>query len=354
MADPDPPPRVGSGPFAVALADLDGDDVLDAAFLDATPQLCTLHGQNNGKLTLVACVPLTEAATALGVAALGPGKSMSLLTAGRQLTVFSVGPSLTPVAPIALPLTGTATALQVAAVAPCDGSPDPCCGQDILVSDGTAGEVAVYFANTGCDGSLRGPQRFAVGSDPVAVTWADLDGDGAGELATANQGMPPLTVLGPRGVATFTGCTQPALRRPSALLALDLDHDGGRVLVLADEDDASLRLLRVLQPTGPLSLDCGDAAGERIPVAADPRALAAADLNGDGTQDLVVAHGSPPALGVLLGGAGTLDAELLFPLGVALRGVAVRALHRDARPPFDIAVASSGDGTIRVLRSAYR
>ena len=56
-------PKVGAAPFAVALGDLDGDGAWDAAVLDATPQLCTLQGNNDGTLTRRRCVLLAEPAS---------------------------------------------------------------------------------------------------------------------------------------------------------------------------------------------------------------------------------------------------------------------------------------------------
>lgn len=348
-----PGPRIGTSPIAVALGDLDGDGALDAVILDAETQLCTLRGHNDGTLTTAVCVPLVEPAAALGLAALrGPG-SADLLTAGRALTAYTMQPDLTPSNPVRYPLTGSATALRPAYVK-CDGLADRrACPEDVLISDGEAGEVAVFYENP--DGRLRGPQRFPVASRPTALLYADLDGDGAAELVTANQGAVPLTILGPRGVATFTGCRggrlTPPLRRPSAVAALDLDHDGSRVLIVADEEDASLRLLRVAR-TGPFTLDCGEAAEARLSVAADPLALLTTDLDADGSEDLLIAHGAPSAVSLLRGGPGGLAAPLVFPIGSAVRGLASGDLDHDGRP--DVVVASSGDSTVYILRSAFR
>jgi hypothetical protein len=348
--------RVGSGPLAVALADLDGDGAVDAAVLDATPQVCTLRGHNDGTLTPAACVPVAAPAAALGLAALAAAGRTSLLVAGQKLDVYTADSELMPALAATYPLAGTAAALQTAAVAPCDRGSDPCrCRPAVLVGDGAASEIALFYANQACDGSLAGPQHYPVGAPPVAVTAADLDGDGAAELVSASRAAPPLTVLGPRGVATFTRCTAgraaPASAQPSAVAALDLDRDGSRVLVVADQATATLRLLRASR-SGPLTLDCGDGADAQVAVAADPVALATADLDGDGAEDLVVAHGTPAGLSVLLGTPGALASPRVFPLGSALTGVAVGDLNQDGRP--DVVAASRGDATVVVLRGAYR
>lgn len=344
---------IGSAPIAVALGDLNGDHALDAAVLDAGTQLCTLLGHDDGTLRDPDCVSLAEPAAALGLASLRQAGRVDFVTAGSVLTTYTVGPDRRPIDPVRYPLSGMATSLLPAYVK-CDRLTDrSACRQDVLLSDGGAAEVAVFFANS--DGSLRGPQRYPVGTAPAAVLFADLDHDDQAELVTANLGASPLTVLGPRGVATFSGCrdgrVQPNLDKPSALAAIDLDHDGRSVLVIADRAAASIRLLRVSR-TGPITLDCGDDAQARLPVAADPLALAVDDFDGDGNQDLVIAHGSPPAVSLLLAGPGGLAPPLVFSVGSAVRGLAVGDLDKDGRP--DVVVASSGDATVSILRSAFR
>lgn len=344
-----------TAPLAVALGDLDGDGAVDAAYLDATPQLCTLRGHNDGTLTAGVCVALAEPAVALAISELGGAGHASVLVAGHTLAVYPTLADLTPTTPLRYPLTGSATALLPAYVK-CDGLATlRQCHRDVLVSDGPSSEVAVFFASPDADGSLRGPQRFPVAEGPLTLLFADLDGDGAAELITANAGTVPLTILGARGVATFTGCSagraQPLLRRPSALAALDLDHNGRRVLVVADAQDASLHLLRATA-SGPFTLDCGEAAAARLPVDADPVALASADFDGDHSDDLLVAHGSPPRLSLLLGGPDGLLAPRGYALWDTVRGFAVADLDHDGHP--DVVVASSSATALPILRSTFR
>ena len=346
-----PGARLDGVPIAVALGDLDGDGALDGSVLLATQQLCVLRGQRDGSLAPGVCVPLAEPAAALAVSELGAPTQPAIFVAGQVLAAYTARPDLTPASAVRYPLTGGATALLPAYVQ-CDGAKDlGSCRLDMLVSEGTAGEVAVFFPDVA--GGLRGPQRFPVDPGPLALLFADLDGDKAAELVTANRGAVPLTIFSQREVATFTGCgdgqAQPVFRRPSAVAALPLKDPGSRVLIVADADDASLRLLRVATRV-PFTLDCGAAA--RLPVAPDPLALATADFDGDGNDDLLIAHGTPPGLSLLLWAAGELQAPRFFPLGAAVRGLAIGDLDRDGRR--DVVVASSGDSTVRILRSAFR
>jgi hypothetical protein len=352
-----PGAAIHTAPLAVALGDLDGDDAVDAAYVDATPQLCTLRGHSDGTLTPESCVPLAEPAAAVGIVQLGEPGHGSLLVAGSTLTVYAVeaAPGLRPTTPVRYPLTGSATALLLADVQGDGTSPLRPDLRDVLVSDGPRSEVAVFRASPKADGSLQGPQRYPVDGGPVALLFDDLDGDKKAELVTANRGPVPLTILSPGGVATFSGCSdgrrQPLLARPRALAALDLDHNRRRVLIVADagEAAASLRLFRATSE--PYTFDCGEAAQTHVALDADPVALARADFDGDGSDDLVVAHGVPPHLSLFLGGPSGLLAPLRVPQWAQLRGLAVADLDHDGRP--DIVVASSSASELPIVRNTF-
>src|SRR5262249_48466451 len=149
------------------------------------------------------------------------------------------------------------------------------------------------------------PVRYPVGAAPAALLFQDLDGDGSGELVTVNQGSgggspSSLSILGRTGGGTVTNCgggrTQPAPLPPRGLAALDVDGDGRADLLVADEQDDSLRWLR---NQGGLHFDCGE--GTRISLLAAPLALLTADFDGDGREDVLVLHGQSALLSLLRG-----------------------------------------------------
>src|SRR5206468_1867864 len=86
-----------------------------------------------------------------------------------------------------------------------------------------------------------------------------------------------------------------------------------------------------------------------------PGAVAIADLNGDGKQDLVVANGGPfsndapdNTVSVLLGnGDGTFQPHVDYASGASPLGIAVADLNRDGKA--DIVTANAADGTVSVF-----
>jgi hypothetical protein len=82
-----------------------------------------------------------------------------------------------------------------------------------------------------------------------------------------------------------------------------------------------------------------------------PRAVKAADLNGDGNNDLIVANSGAGSVGVLLGkGDGTFEPRADYPAGANPHGVVVADFNRDGNP--DVAVCNNifhPDGAVNVL-----
>jgi hypothetical protein len=87
---------------------------------------------------------------------------------------------------------------------------------------------------------------------------------------------------------------------------------------------------------------------QTIGVGLSPDAVVAADLNGDGKTDLVVANYGSNSVGVLLGnGNGTFHAEQEFPVGQHPLGVTVADVNGDGKP--DLITANFYNGTLSVL-----
>ncbi|MEZ5099046.1 MAG: VCBS repeat-containing protein [Thermoleophilia bacterium] len=153
--------------------------------------------------------------------------------------------------------------------------------------------------------------HYPVGTHPHQVRAADLDGDGALDLVTANDGADAVSLLRGNGDGTFRAAVSAAVGSvPKGVALGDVDLDG-RVDVLS-ANTAGNYLGGTPAPGGDtVSLLLGDgagglAAGTTLTVGATPFSLALADLNGDGRVDLATANwgatGIPGSVTVLLHG----------------------------------------------------
>lgn len=197
------------------------------------------------------------------------------------------------------------------------------------------------------DGTGRFGRRIgaAAGKNPVDVALGDLDGDGDLDAAVANHETDYVTLLsndGRGGLSPFPGSP---LRldlgpHPHAVELSDLDGDG-RLDLLVDDRRGEAILLLHGRGDGTFGAD-----PRRIDVGGDPyRGMALADLDRNGRADLVTPNGAEVAVVLRTGDGGfapprTVPATGPFEVGAA-------DLDGDGVP--DLVVADE-PGPVRVAR----
>jgi hypothetical protein len=163
----------------------------------------------------------------------------------------------------------------------------------------SGGYLGILLGNG--DGTFTAlPASACVGINPVSIVVADFNGDGELDVAVANNCGPDpqgdcgspgdVSVLLGNGDGTFTTAPSPAAGPlPQAITAGDFNGDGqidlavsdclgecfgGQVTILLGKGNGTFTATATSPPTGSV-----------------PNSIAAADLNGDGILDLVVANG---------------------------------------------------------------
>lgn len=189
------------------------------------------------------------------------------------------------------------------------------------------------------DGTFGPPTLLPTGQDPRRVTVADFDGDGRPDLATLNCGDGTASVLLAKG-----GSTSVALAggwEPQGLAGVDRDGDGLVDLAVVGWGEPGERKAALDTPSGVLSLfmNNGDGTfdvGMTVQVGVLPSDVAAADLDLDGRQDLVVSDVG--ASSVLLLNAVRAPVEA-YNMGPAPVRVVTEDLNGDGYP--DVAAYTS-------------
>ena len=171
-----------------------------------------------------------------------------------------------------------------------DGKPD------LIVANENGNTVSVLL-NTTAPGaatpSFATQQTFATGSVPVSVTAADVNGDGKPDLIVANSNDDTVSVLlntTAPGAATPSFAAQQTFATgsgPIAVTAADVNGDGKPDLIVANQNGNTVSVL--LNTTAPGRPRPASPPSRPSPRAAAPFAVTAADVNGDGKPDLIVA-----------------------------------------------------------------
>jgi streptogramin lyase len=223
---------------------------------------------------------------------------------------------------------------------------------DLVACSSVDNKVVVLLGNG--DGTFRTGVDYAVGRHPSQVLLADLTGTGKPDILTANEGLNGISHLANKGDGTFQANTPIAF--VSGLGAMVSGHFFG--------DHTKLDLAVVYSGgalTGVALHGNGDGtfseskalgAGDRT---LDPHfaalAAAAADLNGDGNDDLIVYEAGVDQLEVFLGnGDGTVQEPVAYPVGQGIytdTQIQVADLRHDGR--MDVVVANPETNTVSVL-----
>ncbi len=185
------------------------------------------------------------------------------------------------------------------------------------------------------DVSFAHPKSYPTGPQPQQGVVADLNGDGAVDLATANFGSHTLSVLLGKGDGRFRPEQEvPAgFRHPLGLVAADLNGDGDPDLAVVNGGRSS----RVAVLTGK---SAGRFSVRLYRGGPQSQAISAGDLNNDGNIDLITANGTG-GVSILLGrGDGTLKTPLdLSTRSTLCSGVSVADLDGDGN--LDLVTANS-------------
>jgi hypothetical protein len=224
---------------------------------------------------------------------------------------------------------------------------------DLVVSNQTLNAVSVLRNATAPGGVPRfgAPQPFDAGG-AHAVTMADVNGDGLPDVVVADSGSDMISILldtAPPSAATLSiaaPASFPAGANPRAIATADLDGDGRRDLVVADYDESNVSVFMNTAAPGAAAsfstrttFDAGDF----------PASLTFADLNGDGKPDLLLANISADTFSVLLDatepGSGTpaFAARQQIPMGTAVLSITAADINGDGRPDVVATTARDAD-----------
>jgi FG-GAP-like repeat/Abnormal spindle-like microcephaly-assoc'd, ASPM-SPD-2-Hydin len=213
-----------------------------------------------------------------------------------------------------------------------------------------------------------GQASLGTGTQPLSIATGDFNGDGKLDLAVVNRSDNTVSVYLGKPDGTFSlPVNYPTGPQPSSVTIGDFNADGNLDIVVTNENCTTIPKIG--------GLDCGSASVSVLLGNGDgtfqphqdfatgmrPLSVKAADLNGDGKLDLVVAgdlNGSNNSVSVLLGnGDGTFQNHVDYPSPSPSGGptwVIVGDFNGDGKPDIAADAGSgvaiylgNGDGTLQ-------
>ncbi len=167
----------------------------------------------------------------------------------------------------------------------------------------TNGATGVNFSGTFTASGVINGGNFVwasspgVGSYPISVTSADVNGDGKVDLISANSGVNTLTVLTNNGSGGFVLASSPGVGSgPRSVTSADVNGDGKVDLISVNYTDYTLTVL-TNNGSGGFVLASSPVVGT------NPTSVTSADVNGDGKADLINANEFGNSLTVLTNAA---------------------------------------------------
>jgi hypothetical protein len=351
---------VGGGPVNLLSADFRGSGVSDLVTVNlGDDTFSVLTGNGDGTFTAVGDfvagnAPVAAVAGAfygdghLDLAVLNSGDRTIDLPRGLGDGTFRVARAypaeLEPVALTTGDLTGNGLTDLVAANS---------CGADPACV--SAGSASVFMAHA--DGTYTQTATYPLGLSPAGIALAKVTGSANLDLLAINRGDKTLTVMPGNGDGTFSAARTIALTNsPRAFAVGDFNSDGKPDLaILSDCGQSSCTQSGTLD----IWLGKGDgtfAAAASYKVGYSPVSLAAGDLRGTGSLDLVVANACGLDSSCASGGTASVffnDGAGGFSLANSLSigsGPTSIALGKIVGASLDLAVASGAENQVLVLK----
>jgi FG-GAP-like repeat/FG-GAP repeat len=239
---PSAPFNAGPDPTGLTVADVDGDGVSDLVGGNASGDVLVLLGLGNGDFQAPV---MTDQGASLAVVKLHANGPATLIKADQALDQVVVQNGAVSAATILADRSTGLIAPSAVVTADLNGDGIP----DLIFANSGGDDVFVYpgLPGGGYGPGLNNGQGFFTGTNPVAITVADLSGNGRPDLIVANKGSNDVTILRNESTSTgFTFVSGPRLRvgsGPVSVAYANVGAKGTPALVVSDSISRDVMIL---------------------------------------------------------------------------------------------------------------
>jgi hypothetical protein len=154
-------------------------------------------------------------------------------------------------------------------------------------------------AGAQCQVNFNSTSGVAVGSNPDGLVAGDFNRDGSADLAVVNKGSNNVSILLNQGGVFSVAGTYSVGSAPNTIVAADYNKDGKIDLAVTNQNSNTFTLMRG-------NGDGSFVSGFTFTTQAQPTALTFADFNTDGSQDIAVLTLGSQSISIFFGdGTGT-------------------------------------------------